>query len=635
MFVLHSIAVYSGAFASPRETLGPKRARKMEDPSSSAATGSPRARQGDHDGADTSEDVGRGVLCDEVCDEEELCSKAAADFLSLRSTSGDPFQDGEEPLDDAVYGRNGEFLLSKKPDEWTRGDALANLVFELRADDELFGGAERLLCVRDLFETGKEDAVKDQEAADARSVDAEPSDEPQVAPTFISGALASTVLRLGNPTPSAPRRSFPCTLEGCDRVFERGRQLRVHLLSHAACRPFKCAVDGCDWAFATEYKLKRHLETHEGKKDFTCDVVGCGQHFTTVYNLRAHMKLHGRPTFGCLSPGCSQVFGTRRKMELHLREHQELDAPYRCPEAGCGKAYYSSNTLASHLRVHQHRPEELCCPFPECGRAFGRACKLRLHLRQHTGERPYACPACAWTFASASKLTRHMRKHTGDRRYVCPEPGCGKAFMRPEHLRGHSVVHSGGRPFPCTHPGCSSRFAAKSSLYVHLKKHAQGSSADPPLQQPKQQRLVYGCPVGSCSRRFSSRTALRQHIERSHSLLVLADGSSQEGEDDDEEAAMAAVSSPSRPSSPDVAPRLVQENQSGSARTDFTSHHHRRSSHRNNLLPGAVDVVLTSSAAALLQQDENPGDLYSELSVLAEHTATSDIGATIRLQDLD
>ncbi|XP_075533733.1 uncharacterized protein LOC142566743 [Dermacentor variabilis] len=629
------MAVYSGAFASPRETLEPKRARKMEDPSSSAATGSPRARQGDHDGVDTSEDVGRGVLCDEVCDEEELCSKAAADFLSLRSTSADPFQDGEEPLDDAVYGRNGEFLLSKKPDEWTRGDALANLVFELRADDELFGGAERLLCVRDLFETGKEDAVKDQEAADLRSVDAEPSDEPQVAPTFISGALASTVLRLGNPTPSAPRRRFPCTLEGCDRVFERGRQLRVHLLSHAACRPFKCAVDGCDWAFATEYKLKRHLETHEGKKDFTCDVVGCGQHFTTVYNLRAHMKLHGRPTFGCLSPGCSQVFGTRRKMELHLREHQELDAPYRCPEAGCGKAYYSSNTLASHLRVHQHRPEELCCPFPECGRAFGRACKLRLHLRQHTGERPYACPACAWTFASASKLTRHMRKHTGDRRYVCPEPGCGKAFMRPEHLRGHSVVHSGGRPFPCTHPGCSSRFAAKSSLYVHLKKHAQGSSADPPLQQPKQQRLVYGCPVGSCSRRFSSRTALRQHIERSHSLLVLADGSSQEGEDDDEEAAMAAVSSPSRPSSPDLAPRLVQENQSGSARTDFASHHHRRSSHRNNLLPGAIDVVLTSSAAALLQQDENPGDLYSELSVLAEHTATSDIGATIRLQDLD
>ncbi|KAH8033537.1 hypothetical protein HPB51_013614 [Rhipicephalus microplus] len=282
----------------------------MEDPSSSIATGSPRTRQGDRDG--------HGVLCGDVCDEEELCSKAAVDFL--RASSGDPFQDGE---DDAVYGRNGEFLLSKKPDEWARGDALANLVFELRAgDDDLFGGAERLLCARDLFE--KEDATKDDTTT--KNTEEPASEEPQ-AGTLFSGV--STVLHVANPAPSAPRRRFPCTLEGCDRVFERGRQLRVHLLSHTACRPFKCAVDGCDWAFATEYKLKRHMETHEGKKDFMCDVEGCGQHFTTVYNLRAHMKLHGRPTFGCLSPGCPQVFGTRRKMELHLREHQELAAPYR------------------------------------------------------------------------------------------------------------------------------------------------------------------------------------------------------------------------------------------------------------------------------------------------------------------
>ncbi|KAH6947934.1 hypothetical protein HPB50_022110 [Hyalomma asiaticum] len=130
----------------------------MEDPTSSAATGSPRARQGDHD----------GVLCDQVSD-EELCSKAAAHFL--RASGSDPFQDGEE--DDAVYGR--EFLLPKKADEWARGDALANLVFELRADDELFGGAERLLCVRDLFETGKEEDAK------------EPSEEPPPAAAFSSG----------------------------------------------------------------------------------------------------------------------------------------------------------------------------------------------------------------------------------------------------------------------------------------------------------------------------------------------------------------------------------------------------------------------------------------------------------------
>ncbi|XP_077484255.1 uncharacterized protein LOC144094203 isoform X2 [Amblyomma americanum] len=496
----------------------------MEDPASLLATGSSSAQQGYSDGANEQGGVVHEPLCGGV-EEEELCSKPS--FLA--ATSGDPFQDGDED------GRSGEFLLSKKADEWARcsGDALANLVFELRADDELFGGAERLLCVRDLFEAKDEAEAKPDEAA---------------------GGIAVH----GVSEPSRVRR-FPCTLEGCDRVFDRGRHLRVHLLSHATSRPFKCPVDGCVWAFATEYKLKRHLETHEGKKDFKCDAEGCGQSFTTVYNLRAHLKLHGRPTFACLSPGCPRLFGTRRKMELHLREHKELDAPYRCPWSGCGKAYYSANTLASHVRVHQHRPEELCCPFPGCGRSFARACKLRLHVRQHTGERPYACPACSWTFASASKLTRHMRKHTGDRRYACPEAGCGKAFMRPEHLRGHLVVHSGGRPFACTQPGCQSRFAAKSSLYIHLKKHG-------PAGEQQQQRLVYGCPMGSCTSRFHSRLALREHIGHSHAVVVLEDDAQQ------------GIGGAGEEASPEVVPpRLVKENQSGSARTDFASHHRKRS----------------------------------------------------------
>lgn len=603
----------------------------MEDPCSSDATGSPGPLQGRSDGAHSGVGgaeacklaaVHHEGLCVGVCD-EELCSKAAAEFLSLRSSSGYPFQDGDEALDDAVYGGNGEPLLSKKaPDEWARSSDLANIVFGLKTEEEeeeLFDNVDRFLCERDLFEAAGTKAAAPFAEADAASADAagdandadvtsEPAGPPLEAPEDPALSEVGQPL-LAIPGPSGVRgRTFSCPVEDCDRVFERNRQLRVHLISHTAHRPFKCPVDGCDWAFATEYKLKRHLETHQGKKAFTCEVDGCGQSFTTVYNLRSHLKLHGRPTFEC--PGCGCSFGTRRKMELHLREHKELDAPYRCPEEGCGKAYYSSNTLASHLRVHQHRPEELRCPFADCGRQFGRACKLRLHMRQHTGERPYGCPECAWTFASASKLTRHMRKHTGDRRYTCPD--CGKAFMRPEHLRGHMVVHSGGRPFACTEPGCSSRFAAKSSLYVHLKKHAQQGG----------ERLVYACPVGSCARRFLSRGALCQHIERSHSLVVLDDGPSREEE---EAAAVASVSS-SRPSSPDLFTGLVQENQSGAARTDYAHHGHHR------LLPGAVDVVLTSSATTPLQQEEAPGDLYAGLSVLAEHT---DIGTTIRLQDFD
>ncbi|KAM7287030.1 putative zinc finger protein [Ixodes scapularis] len=578
----------------------------------------------------------------------------------------------------------------------------------------------------ELSESGHQEEVEEEDGDEA-------ADEPHTEVVTIhlsSGDLLSDQL------PSAIPDAFQCDLDGCGRVFNRGRKLRVHLMSHTACRPFKCPEEDCDWAFATEYKLKRHQETHAGKKDYTCDVEGCGRSFTTVYNLKSHMKLHKRPTFPCPAPECGLVFVTRRKMELHLREHDDIDAPYKCPEALCGKAYYSANTLASHLRVHMRL--EFRCPFEGCGRLYNRVCKLRLHVRQHTGERPYICPfeGCAWTFASASKLTRHTRKHTGDRRYVCPEPDCRKAFMRPEHLKGHMVVHSGCRPFECPHPGCSSKFAAKSSLYVHLKKHAAGacssrrrSSAGKPRE-----RLVYPCPMGACSKRFTAKGSLRQHILKCHSVL-LADGSDvtdfdsvpDEGTEvtpleEAEQELMAAIplaggastEAPAQGSTdlhglhdfPEGAraseddedeecngedrltdscaktrvgdldaltpSRVLQENHSGSARTDFCSNHLQlarkkraakatlEASHlgkklelSNGVALPCADVVLTSSAVGepissielvqvpLIQDDCPSGtDIYSELSVpvatlLAEHTATSELGATIHLQDLD
>ncbi|CAN8003855.1 unnamed protein product [Ixodes hexagonus] len=546
-------------------------------------------------------------------------------------------------------------------------------------------------------------------------------------------------------TQSPGPMAYQCDLDGCGKVFDRGRKLRVHLMSHTACRPFKCPEENCDWAFATEYKLKRHQETHAGKKDYTCDMEGCGRSFTTVYNLKSHMKLHKRPTFPCPAPECGLVFVTRRKMELHLKEHDDIDAPYKCPEASCGKAYYSANTLASHLRVHMR--VEFRCPFEGCGRLYNRICKLRLHVRQHTGERPYICPfeGCTWTFASASKLTRHMRKHTGDRRYVCPEPDCSKAFMRPEHLKGHMVVHSGCRPFECPHPCCNSKFAAKSSLYVHLKKHTAGDGGPSSRRgssgacKPRE-KLVYPCPMGACSKRFNAKASLRQHILKCHSVL-LADGSDANGydsvpdevaevtpleeaeqelmaaiplaggtstevltqgtadlhslilpelpegvraseEEDDEEGGSngedrltgSGSSTKTRVADLDMltSSRVLQENHSGSARTDFCSNHLQlarrkraakaalEASHlgkklelSNGVALPCADVVLTSSAVGepissvefvqvpLIQDDCPSGtDIYSELSVpvatlLAEHTATSEIGATIHLQDLD
>lgn len=585
----------------------------------------------------------------------------------------------------------------------------------------------------------------------------EPIDEDQGA-TVLSPMPVSLLCAT-----SSTRKVFQCGIAGCGQVFDKGCKLRVHLMSHAACRPYKCPEENCEWSFATVYKLRRHLATHAGKKEFMCEEEGCGRSFTTIYNLNSHRNLHKRPQFSCPAPDCRRSFANRRKMQLHLREHGDIDAPYKCPDALCGKAYYSANTLASHVRGHHNKEEDLRCPFEGCGRVFERVGKLRLHVRQHTGERPYVCPFanCNWTFASASKLTRHMRKHTGDRRYVCPEPGCKKKFMRPEHLKGHMVVHSGGRPFECPHEGCTKRFAAKSSLYVHLKKHtaAGGSSSSAPHE-----KLVYPCPMGACSKRYNAKSSLRQHIIMCHSVLIAGDCLDEAGEAGQGAAEMAGTVEDSEqefvvplslddtmvaevlaagqggvagvlpnfvlPDSADgeihvdevllealpgipegaaaengndsdaqqctvldaplniaglltgeletlTSSRLLQENHSGSARTDYCSNHlyDRQSKKRkaaalgiasasdgkktepsNGVALSCADVILTSSAVRdpaaaaglVIPDDPSPSsDMYSdhilssvpELSgpatLLAEQSEASEMGTPIRLQDID
>lgn len=57
-------------------------------------------------------------------------------------------------------------------------------------------------------------------------------------------ALGQPLLTI--PGPSGVRgRTFACPMEDCDRVFERNRQLRIHLISHATHRPFKVSTALC------------------------------------------------------------------------------------------------------------------------------------------------------------------------------------------------------------------------------------------------------------------------------------------------------------------------------------------------------------------------------------------------------
>lgn len=90
--------------------------------------------------------------------------------------------------------------------------------------------------------------------------------------------------------------SYPCTHEGCDKVFARLYNLKSHQRTHTNERNFVCTT--CAQAFARNHDLKRHVKIHGGDKPFKCN--GCGKSFSRLDALGRH-RGNSKNRAGCAS----------------------------------------------------------------------------------------------------------------------------------------------------------------------------------------------------------------------------------------------------------------------------------------------------------------------------------------------
>uniref|UniRef100_H0UTT6 PR domain zinc finger protein 10 n=1 Tax=Cavia porcellus TaxID=10141 RepID=H0UTT6_CAVPO len=320
-----------------------------------------------------------------------------------------------------------------------------------------------------------------------------------------------------------------------------------HLFIRKSFRPFKCLQ--CGKAFREKDKLDQHLRFHgrEGNCPLTCDL--CNKGFISSASLESHMKLHSdQKTYSCIF--CPESFDRLDLLKDHVAIHIN-DGYFTCPT--CKKRF------PDFIQVSVATETPVCSLLLVKETVPRRKDKLREHMqRMHNPEREakkadrisrsktfkpritstdydsftFKCRLCMMGFRRRGMLVNHLSKRHPDmkieevpeltlpiikpnRDYFCQY--CDKLLVALSkkclYLQVYKSASKRKAHILKNHPGAELppsirklRPAGPGEPDPMLSTHTQltGTIATPPVC----------CP--HCSKQYSSKTKMVQHIRKKH-----------------------------------------------------------------------------------------------------------------------
>ncbi|XP_053308040.1 PR domain zinc finger protein 10 isoform X2 [Spea bombifrons] len=371
--------------------------------------------------------------------------------------------------------------------------------------------------------------------------------------------------------PVSHESSAPATTQSTLTAEEMRRAKRIrnaalqHLFIRKSFRPFKCLQ--CGKAFREKEKLDQHLRFHgrDGNCPLTCDI--CNKGFISSSSLESHMKYHmDQKTYSCIF--CPESFDRLDLLKDHVAVHV-IDGCFSCPT--CKKRFSDFIQVKKHVRSFHSEKIYQCT---ECDKAFCRPDKLRLHMLRHSDRKDFLCSTCGKQFKRKDKLREHMqRMHNPEREAKkADRTGRAKAFkprlastdyesfmfkcrlcMMGFRRRGMLVNHLSKRhpemkieevpelTLPIIKPNrdyycqyCEKVYKSASKRKAHILKNHPGAELPPSIRklrpagpgEPDPMLSTHTQLTGTiatppvccphCSKQYSSKTKMVQHIRKKH-----------------------------------------------------------------------------------------------------------------------